>query len=118
MKKEKAISWKTKRSLFCLSAVAAVVLHEEIMLLIQIISGIVQGFTETLEMHDFPFPQETQRCKHIRIIRQVDEVFIGAARFLLCCVGVRAKFALEDFLYQKHIAHRSDEHAENGVSFP
>ena len=39
-----------------MSAVAAVFLHEEIMLLIQIISGIVQSLAESLEMHDFPFP--------------------------------------------------------------
>lgn len=61
------------------------------MLLLQIISGVVQSFSETLEMHDFPFSQEAQWREHIGVIRQVDEIFIGAARFLLCCVGVSAK---------------------------
>ena len=74
-----------------LSAVAAVFLHEEIMLLLQIISGVVQSFPETLEMHDFSFSQEAQWREHIGVIRQVDEIFVGAARFLLCCVGARAK---------------------------
>ena len=45
-------------SVYDLSAVAAVFLHEEIMLLLKIISGVVQSFSETLEMHDFPFSQE------------------------------------------------------------
>ena len=74
-----------------MSAVAAVFLHEKIMLLLQIISGVVQSFSETLEMHDFPFSQEAQWREHIGVIRQVDEIFIGAARVLLCCVGVSAK---------------------------
>lgn len=69
MKKEKRSLGKTKGSLFCLSAVAAVFLHKEIMLLIQIISGIIQSLAESLEMHDFPFAQETQRRKHIGVIR-------------------------------------------------
>ena len=73
-----------------MSAVAAVFLHEKIMLLLQIISGVVQSFSETLEMHDFPFSQEAQWREHIGVIRQVDEIFIGAARFLLCCICVRA----------------------------
>ena len=74
-----------------MSAVTAVFLHEKIMLLLQIISGVVQSFPETLEMHDFSFSQEAQWREHIGVIRQVDEIFVGAARFLLCCVGARAK---------------------------
>lgn len=42
-------------------------------------------------MHDFPFSQEAQWREHIGVIRQVDEIFVGAARFLLCCDGVSAK---------------------------
>ena len=53
------------------------------MLLLQIISGVVQSFPETLEMHDFSFSQEAQWREHIGVIRQVDEIFVGAARFLL-----------------------------------
>ena len=74
-----------------MSAVTAVFLHEKIMLLLQIISGVVQSFPETLEMHDFSFSQEAQWREHIGVIRQVDEIFVGAARFLLCCDGVSAK---------------------------
>ena len=62
-----------------MSAVAAVFLHEKIMLLLQIISGVVQSFSETLEMHDFPFSQEAQWREHIGVIRQVDEIFVVAA---------------------------------------
>ena len=50
----------------------------------------IERFAETLEMHDFPFSQEAQWREHIGVIRQVDEIFIGAARFLLCCICVRA----------------------------
>ena len=61
------------------------------MLLLQIISGVVQSFPETLEMHDFSFSQEAQWREHIGVIRQVDEILVGAARFLLCCVGAKKK---------------------------
>mgnify|MGYP000087400672 FL=1 len=60
-------------------------------LFIQLGLYLFQRLPETLEMHDFPFSQEAQWREHIGVIRQVDEIFIGAARFLLCCVGVSAK---------------------------
>lgn len=72
--------------------IAAVLLHKEIVLLIQIIAGDFQCLAETLEMHNFAFPQEPQRRKHLWIIRQVDQVFIGAAGLLLCCTSVSAAF--------------------------
>ena len=58
---------------------------EEPMLLVQVISGDFQCFAEPLEVHHFPFPQEAQGSKNVRVFRKVDEVFIGAAGFLLCC---------------------------------
>ena len=58
-------------------------LFEEPVFLIQMISGDFQCFTETLEVYHFPFPQEPQRCQNIRVFCQIDEVFIGAAGFLL-----------------------------------
>ena len=48
-------------------------------------AGNFQCFAEPLEVHHFPFPQEPQGSQNVRVFRQVDEVFIGAAGFLLCC---------------------------------
>lgn len=58
---------------------------EKPMFLIQMISGDFQRFTKPLEMYHFSFAQEAQWCQNVRIFCQVDEVFIGAAGFLLCC---------------------------------
>ena len=60
-------------------------------LAVKLILHMSQRLTKPLEMHDFPFSQEAQWREHIGVIRQVDEIFIGAARFLLCCDGVSAK---------------------------
>ena len=59
--------------------------------LVQSFAQALHRFAETLEMHDFSFSQEAQWREHIGVIRQVDEIFVGAARFLLCCDGVSAK---------------------------
>lgn len=85
--------------------IAAVLLHKEIVLLIQIIAGDFQGLAETLEMHNFAFPQEPQGRKHLRIIRQVDQVFIGAAGLLLCCTSASAAF----FVLQRQTAGRDGD---------
>lgn len=63
----------------------AVFLHEEIMLLIEMITGDFQGFAETLEMDDLSLPQEAQRRKDGGVIGQVDEIFIGGACLLFGC---------------------------------
>lgn len=55
------------------------------MFLIQMISGDFQCFAEPLEVHHFPFPQEPQGGQNIRVFRQINEVFVGTAGFLLCC---------------------------------
>lgn len=65
--------------------VLRICLFEEPVFLIQMISGNFQCFAEPLEVHHFPFPQEPQRSQNVRVFCQVDEVFIGAAGFLLCC---------------------------------
>lgn len=70
----------------------AVLLHKEGVLLIEIIPRDFQRFAESLEVYDFPFPQETQRGKHFRVIRQVDQVFIGTAGLLLCRTFVNTTF--------------------------
>lgn len=55
------------------------------MFLVQMISGDFQGFAKPLKMNHFPFAQEPQRRQNVRVFCQVDEIFIGAAGFLLCC---------------------------------
>ena len=72
-----------------LSGITSVVLHKEIMLPIQIITGDFQCFTEPLEVDDFTLPQEAQRSDDFGVIRHVDEVFVGGAGFLFCCTFVR-----------------------------
>ena len=65
--------------LFCITSIF---LHKEIMLLIQIIPCNIQGFTQPLEVHDFPFSQEAQRCQNSGIISQIDEIFVSVPCFL------------------------------------
>lgn len=62
------------------------------MLLIQIIPRDIQRFAEPLKVYDFPFPQEAKGRKHFRIIRHIDEIFIGTAGFLLCCTVVKKTY--------------------------
>ena len=59
-------------------------MHEEIMLLVQIIPCNIQSFAESLEVYDFPFAQETEGSQNSRVFRQVDEIFISAPCFLFC----------------------------------
>ena len=44
-----------------------------------------QGFTESLEMNDLPFPEEADGIAHIRLLHQTQNVVVGGAGFLLCC---------------------------------
>ena len=66
------------------STFAGVLLNEEIMFPVQIVPRNLEGFAESLEMHNLPFPQETQRGKHFGVIRHINKIFIGTAGFLLC----------------------------------
>ena len=42
-----------------------------------------QGFTESLEMNDLPFPEEADGIAHIRLLHQTQDVVVGGAGFLL-----------------------------------
>ena len=68
--------------------ITAVILHEEIMLLIQIITGDFQSFPEPLEVDDLTFTQEAERGEYFGVICHIDEVFVGGAGFLFCCTFV------------------------------
>ena len=59
-----------------------ILLHKEIMLLIQIITGNIQTFAKSLEVNDFPFSQKAKRSQYGGVFRQIDQVFIGAFCFL------------------------------------
>ena len=68
--------------------ITAVILHEEVMLSIQVVAGNLQSFAEPLEVDDLPFTQEAQRGEDFGVIGHVDEVFVGGAGFLFCCTFV------------------------------
>lgn len=53
-------------------------------LAVQFILGDAQGFTESLEMNDFPLPQELDGGAYVRIIHQAQDIVISAAGLLLC----------------------------------
>lgn len=53
-----------------------------------------QGFTESLEMHNFPFSQEPDGFHDFRIFDQTKNIVIGGAGFLLCCDAVRTALRL------------------------
>lgn len=55
---------------------------------VQIVPRNLEGFAESLEMYNFPFPQEPQRGKHFGVIRHINKIFVGTAGFLLCCISV------------------------------
>ena len=62
---------------------------------VQIVARNFEGFAESLEMHNFPFPQEAQRGKHFGVIRHINKIFIGTAGFLLCCTFANANFRIQ-----------------------
>ncbi len=64
--------------------IAAISLHKEIMLLIQIVTSDFEGFAEPLEVDDLTFPQEAERGEDFGVIGHVNEVFVGGAGFLFC----------------------------------
>ena len=55
-----------------------------IILAVQTVSDIAQGFAEPLKMHDFPLPEEFDRVAHIRVVGQPEDVVICGARLLFC----------------------------------
>ena len=57
-------------------------IHIVNILLIQFFPEQLHGFSETLEMHDFPLPQELDHIIDIGIIRQSENVIVGDPSFL------------------------------------
>lgn len=53
---------------------------------VQMILDIAQGFAKPLEMYHFPLPEETDRVAYLRILHQTEDVVIGGACLLLCCI--------------------------------
>ena len=47
--------------------------------------NIPQGFAETLEVDDLPFPQKTDWVAHFRVFYDSEDIVVGGAGFLLCC---------------------------------
>ena len=58
-------------------------------LLIQTLTQTLDRLTETLEMHDLTRPQELDDIVDIRIVREPQDVVIGASGLLLCCNHIR-----------------------------
>lgn len=52
---------------------------------VQTVLETAQGFTESLEVDDLPFPEEAERIAHIRLLHQTQDIVVGGAGFLLCC---------------------------------
>lgn len=49
---------------------------------IQPVGHEAESFSETLEMNDFAFPQETDRITYFRIFDQAQNIVVGGAGFL------------------------------------
>lgn len=54
--------------------------------------GDAQCFTETLKMHDFAFPQESDWCTYIRIFDKAEDIVVGGAGFLFWGDCVRTTY--------------------------
>ena len=50
---------------------------------VQTVLEAAQGFTESLEMNDLPFPEEADGIAHVRFLHQTQDVVVGGAGFLL-----------------------------------
>ena len=57
-------------------------IHKVNIFLIQLLTKQLNGFAESLEMDDFPFPKELDHIIHIRIIAESENVIISGAGFL------------------------------------
>ena len=62
--------------------------HKIHIFLIQFFTKQLNRFAETLEMDDFPFPQELDHIIYIRIIGQAEDIVIGDSGLLLWYVGL------------------------------
>ena len=61
-------------------------IHEVYILLIQFFTQQLHGFAEALEVNDLPLPQEFNDIINVRIIGQTQDIVIGDAGLLLCCI--------------------------------
>ena len=61
---------------------------------IQPVGHEAESFSETLEMNDFAFPQETDRITYFRIFDHAENIVVSCAGFLLCCDAVRTALRL------------------------
>ena len=59
---------------------------------VEIILHGTQGFTESLEMGDFPLSQIPDGVYDIRIVNHSQDVVVGCAGFLLCCNFTKTTF--------------------------
>ena len=57
-------------------------IHIVHILLVQFIPEKLNRFTETLEMDNFPFPEEFDDIVHIRVVTDSQNVVIGGSGFL------------------------------------
>lgn len=53
-------------------------------LAVQLILHMPQGLSKTLEMHDFPCPQISDRIADFRIFYDTEDVVVSAPGFLFC----------------------------------
>lgn len=96
------------------------------MLLIQIITGNVKSFAESLEVYDFPFSQETQRRQNSRVFCQIDEVFVSRPGFLFYCTFISVtcyvklwKCVMWLFCYIRYFLKSVVvNHASNNLDYP
>ena len=58
--------------------------HIVYVLLIQFFPKQLNCLTKTLEVYDFPLPEELDHIVYVRIVRQPQNIVIGDPSFLLC----------------------------------
>ena len=64
--------------------------------LVHAILGQTQTLAKALEVDDFPCPQEANGVGNVWVIRKPQDVVIGQASLLLCCVCQRTTFKCLD----------------------
>ncbi len=66
--------------------------HAVYIFLIQLFPQELAGFSKTLEMHNFPLPEEFDHIIHIRVVTQTQNVVIGYPCLLLwTCIIITNK---------------------------
>lgn len=67
-------------------------IHAVYIFLVQFFPKKRDGLPETLEVNNFPFPEELDDIVYIRIVAETKNIIIGNPRFLLCCNHIRTTF--------------------------